>query len=315
MPENDFNHLSVLPKETVACLAPCSGEIYLDGTVGGGGHAALLLAASSPEGRLIGLDRDPDALSSAAKVLAPYGARVSLHHACFADLATILDELGIDAVDGILFDLGVSSWQLDTAERGFSFRQDGPLDMRMDPTQGESAADIVNHRTEADLVRIFREYGEERFAGRIARQIVEIRQTTPFTRTTELAEMVRNGVPGGKIPARIHPATRIFQALRIEVNGELEQVKSGISSAFQRLKVGGRLAIISFHSLEDRIVKQAFRELSKGCSCPPRLPLCVCGQSPAAELLTRRGIKGATADSDNPRARSAVLRAIRKLSN
>ncbi len=315
MATTDFRHLSVLPGETIACLAPQSGEIYLDGTVGGGGHARLILEASAPDGRLIGLDRDPDALEHAARILSPYGMRVSLHHACFADLATILDALAIDAVDGVLFDLGVSSWQLDSAGRGFSFRQDGPLDMRMDPTRGESAADIVNHRDEAELVRIFREYGEERFAGRIARHIVKIRQTTPFTRTTELAEMVRDVVPGGNIPARIHPATRIFQALRIEVNGELEQVKSGINTAFQRLKIGGRLAVISFHSLEDRIVKQTFQQLSTGCNCPPKLPLCVCGRTPVAELLTRRGIKGSTADSDNPRARSAVLRAIRKLCN
>lgn len=315
MAETDFKHLSVLPEETIACLAPCPGEIYLDGTVGGGGHARLILEASAPDGRLIGLDRDPDALEHAAKILAPYGSRASLHHACFADLTTVLDSLDIDAVDGILFDLGVSSWQLDSAGRGFSFRQDGPLDMRMDATQGESAADIINQRDEAELVRIFRGYGEERFAGRIARQIVQRRQETPFTRTTELAEMVRNVVPGGRIPARIHPATRIFQALRIEVNAELEQVTSGINTAFQRLKIGGRLAIISFHSLEDRIVKQTFQQLSTGCNCPPKLPLCVCGRTPVAELLTRRGIKGSTADSDNPRARSAVLRAIRKLRN
>lgn len=315
MAVTDFIHHAVLPEATIASLAPRTGEIYLDGTVGGGGHARLILEASAPDGRLIGLDRDPDALEHAAKILAPYGTRASLHHACFADLAIILDDLGIPAVDGILFDLGVSSWQLGSAERGFSFRQDGPLDMRMDPTQGESAADIVNHRDEAELVRIFREYGEERFAGRIARHIVQLRQTTPFTRTTELAELVRDVVPGGNIPARIHPATRIFQALRIEVNGELAQVTVGINTAFQHLKIGGRLAIISFHSLEDRIVKQAFVELSKGCNCPPKLPLCVCGRSPVAELLTRRGIKGSAADSDNPRARSAVLRAIRKLCN
>ncbi|MDO9080989.1 MAG: 16S rRNA (cytosine(1402)-N(4))-methyltransferase RsmH, partial [Desulfuromonadales bacterium] len=251
----------------------------------------------------------------AAKILTPYGARVSLHHACFADLASILDSLDIVDVDGILFDLGVSSWQLDSAGRGFSFRQDGPLDMRMDPTQGESAADVVNQRDEAELMRIFREYGEERFAGRIARHIVQRRSESPFTRTTELAELVRDVVPGGHIPARIHPATRIFQALRIEVNGELEQVKAGINIAFRRLKVGGRLAIISFHSLEDRIVKQAFQQLSTGCNCPPKLPLCACGRTPVAELLTRRGIKGSITDSDNPRARSAVLRAIRKLCN
>lgn len=313
MSSTDFNHLSVLPEETIACIAPRAGEIYLDGTVGGGGHARLILEASSPSGRLIGLDRDPDALRHAAKVLAPYGERVSLHHACFADAATILDELGVNEVDGFLFDLGVSSWQLDSADRGFSFRQNGPLDMRMDSTRGESAADIINRRDESELVRIFREFGEERFSGRIARNIVGRRKETPFTRTTELAELVCDVVPGGRVPARIHPATRIFQALRIEVNGELEQVKIGIEKAFLRLKSGGRLVIISFHSLEDRIVKQAFVELSKGCNCPPKLPMCVCGRVPAAELLTRRGIQGSVADSDNPRARSAVLRAIRKL--
>lgn len=313
MADDVFRHLSVLPEETISCLAPRSGEIYLDGTIGGGGHARLILEASAPDGRLIGLDRDLDALQHASIILEPYKTRVSLHHACFAELATILDDLKIEAVDGILFDLGVSSWQLDAAHRGFSFRQDGPLDMRMDPTRGESAAEIVNHWDEGELVRIFREYGEERFSGRIARQIVEIRQKSPFSRTTELAEMVRNLVPGGKVPARIHPATRIFQALRIAVNGELDQVRRGIDEAFQRLKTGGRLAIISFHSLEDRIVKQAFQELCTGCNCPPRLPVCICGRVPAAELVTRRAIKGATDDSDNPRARSAVLRAIRKL--
>lgn len=313
MTATGFSHLSVLPAATLDCLAPHSGEAYLDGTVGGGGHSRLILEASSPDGRLIGLDRDPDALAHAAKILAPYGERVSLHHACFADLATILDALDIPAVDGILFDLGVSSWQLDSADRGFSFRQDGPLDMRMDATRGESAADIVNQREETELVRIFREYGEERFAGRIARRIVQQRQEAPFTRTGELAEMIRDVVPGGKVPARIHPATRVFQALRIEVNGELEQVKTGIDTAFKRLKVGGRLAIISFHSLEDRIVKQAFQRLSSGCNCPPKLPLCVCGRTPVAELITRRGIQGSVEDSENPRARSAVLRAIRKV--
>lgn len=310
-----FSHLSVLPGETLACLAPRSGGIYLDGTVGGGGHARLILEASAPDGRLIGLDRDPDALAHAAVVLGPYGDRVILRHACFADAPAILDELGIATVDGILFDLGVSSWQLDAPQRGFSFRQDGPLDMRMDSTRGETAADIVNTRDEQELVRIFREYGEERFSGRIARQIVRLRQEHPFTRTLELAELVRDAVPGGHVPARIHPATRVFQALRIEVNGELRQVREGMANAFNRLSIGGRLAVIAFHSLEDRIVKQAFAELSKGCICPPRLPLCVCGRSPEGELITRRGIRGAADDSENPRARSAVLRAIRKLRN
>lgn len=310
-----FSHLPVLPGETIACLAPRAGGIYLDGTVGGAGHSRMILEASAPDGQLIGLDRDTDALAQAATVLAPFGARAILRHACFADAPTILDELGIPEVDGILFDLGVSSWQLDAAHRGFSFRQDGPLDMRMDATQGESAADLVNHRDETELVRIFRTYGEERFAGRIARSIVRLRQEKPFARTLELAEAVRNAVPGGHIPSRIHPATRVFQALRIAVNNELEQVENGVRNAFNRLKVDGRLAVISFHSLEDRIVKQIFAELSRGCTCPPRLPLCVCEKTPAGELITRRGIQGSVADSDNPRARSAVLRAIRKLHN
>lgn len=315
MAGEEFQHLSVLPEETIRCLSPQAGGIFLDGTVGGGGHAKLVLEASSPDGRLIGLDRDLDALQHAKKVLAPYGDRVSLHHASFSEMGRVLDSLNIAEVDGILLDLGVSSWQLDAAHRGFSFRNDGPLDMRMDPTQGESAADLLNHRDEAELVRIFREYGEERFSGRIARRIVAQRDIAPLTRTTELADLVCNSVPGGKVPARIHPATRIFQALRIEVNGELQQLQDGIRSAFERLKVGGRLAIISFHSLEDRIVKQAFQRLSSGCDCPPKLPLCVCGRTPAAELLTRRGIQGSAADSDNPRARSAILRAIRKLTH
>lgn len=302
-----------MPAETLALLAPRSGEIYLDGTIGGGGHARLILEASAPDGRLIGIDRDRDALHHAEQVLAPFGTRVTLKQAAFADLATVVTALGIGGLDGVLLDLGVSSWQLDTPHRGFSFRHDGPLDMRMDPTQGASAADLVNGAAEQELVRIFREYGEERFAGRIARRIVRQRNEQPFTRTLELAEAVSAVIPGGHIPGRIHPATRVFQALRIAVNSELEQVSRGIAEAFRLLNPGGRLVVIAFHSLEDRIVKRFFQEQIKTCRCPPGLPLCACGAQPHAELLTRRAIRGADADPDNPRARSAILRGIRKL--
>lgn len=303
----------MLPHEVIACLSPHAGGVYLDGTVGGGGHARLILEASAPDGRLIGLDRDPDALHQAEKILAPFGERATLKQACFAEAAEVLAGMGLDAVDGILFDLGVSSWQLDAPHRGFSFRADGPLDMRMDPTRGASAADIVNTLDEAALVQIFREYGEERFSGRIARRIVMERAQRPLTRTIELAKLVCDAVPGGHIPGRIHPATRVFQALRIYVNAELEQVSQGIVTAFRLLRPGGRLAVISFHSLEDRIVKRYFQSLAQGCQCPPGLPVCICGHEPEVNLLTRRGIRGADADSDNPRARSAVLRAIQKI--
>lgn len=313
MAADEFSHLSVLPQEVLSCLAPHDHGIYLDGTVGGGGHARLILQASAPNGRLIGLDRDLDALQHAAGVLAPFGERVLLRHACLADAESVLREAGIDAVDGILFDLGVSSWQLDAAHRGFSFRQEGPLDMRMDTSRGETAADVVNRYDEADLVRIFREYGEERWAGRIARRIVKVRAETPILRTLELAELVCDVVPKGHVPGRIHPATRIFQALRIQVNGELDQVERGIRTAFQLLRPGGRLAVIAFHSLEDRIVKRFFQGLIKSCTCPIGLPLCICGTKPQATLLTRKGIRGAEADAENPRARSAVLRAVEKL--
>ncbi len=309
-----FSHLSVLPDEVLALLAPAPGGIYLDGTLGGGGHARLILEASAPDGRLVGLDRDPSALRKAAEVLAPFGNRVVLRHRNFSDAAEVLAELGISGLDGMLLDLGVSSHQLDEASRGFSFRGEAPLDMRMDPTSGPTAADVVNAAAAEELARIFREYGEERWAGRIARRIVQVRQQQPLTTTRQLADLVRDTVPGGKAPARIHPATRVFQALRIHVNQELEHVSRGIASAIDLLNPGGRLVVISFHSLEDRIVKRFFLEEAKGCICPPRLPVCVCNHRPRLELLTRRGIRAAEAEVEaNPRARSAVLRAVRRI--
>lgn len=309
-----FRHVSVLPGEVLELLAPRPGGIYLDGTVGGGGHARLILEASSPDGRLIGFDRDPAALAAAAAFLASFGERVTLCRGSFAEIDEQLAALGINQVDGILLDLGVSSHQLDTPERGFSFREDGPLDMRMDPAQPASAADLLARADAEELKRIFREYGEERWAGRIAREIVRVRGETPLVTTRQLAELVCRAVPGGYVPQRIHPATRVFQALRIAVNGELDALAAGLAAAMRSLRPGGRLAVISFHSLEDRLVKQGFRAAANPCSCPPRLPVCVCGRTAEVRVLTPRGVRPAEAEIiANPRSRSAVLRAVEKV--
>lgn len=309
-----FRHLPVMPAEVLALLAPRPGCIYLDGTLGGGGHARLILEASAPDGRLIGLDRDPAALAAAAETLAGFGPRVTLCRGSFAGLAGQLEALGLAGVDGILLDLGVSSHQLDTPGRGFSFRDDGPLDMRMDPDQEEDAAGLLAKADARELQRIFREYGEERWAGRIARAIVRRRASEPLLRTRQLAELVCDTVPGGRVPQRIHPATRVFQALRIAVNGELEALEAGLAAARGALNPGGRLAVISFHSLEDRLVKQTFRAAASPCTCPPRLPLCVCGRRPDVKLLTARGLRPTAEEiAANPRSRSAVLRGVERL--
>lgn len=286
--------------------------LYLDGTLGGGGHSRLILE-NALNSRLIGLDRDPAALKEASRVLAPYGERVSLHHATFDQAGEILQRLGVEGLDGMLLDLGVSSHQLDTAERGFSFRQDAPLDMRMNPLAGMTAAEVVNQMEEAELVRIFFEYGEERYSRRIVRRLLQQRAERAITRTGELAQLVRDAVPGGQRPARIHPATRVFQALRIYVNDELGQVQRGVEAGIYLLKPGGRLVVISFHSLEDRIVKHLFREKAKGCTCPPRLPVCQCNQSPDIKILTRKGVKAGVVEVEqNVRSRSAILRAVER---
>lgn len=301
-----------MPEEVLHWLQPVAGGIYLDGTLGGAGHARLILEAVA-DNRLIGLDRDPAALQAAAKKLAVYGNRVSLHHATFDQAGEVLQQLGIAGLDGMLLDLGVSSHQLDTPERGFSFRHDAPLDMRMDPTRGMTAADVVNQVEEAELVRIFFEYGEERYSRRIARKIVAQRQEAPLTKTSELAQLVRQVVPGGNRPSKIHPATRVFQALRIHVNDELGQVKRGVDVGISLLKPGGRFVVISFHSLEDRIVKHLFREKAQGCICPPRLPICQCNNTPVVKILTRRGVRAGEVEVEqNVRSRSAVLRAVER---
>jgi 16S rRNA (cytosine1402-N4)-methyltransferase len=312
--EIDFEHRSVMPEEVLALLQPRAGGTYLDGTLGGAGHAQLILEHSHPDGRLIGLDRDPEALRKAAQVLNPYGDRVVLRHRNFSEAAEVLAELKIDGLDGMLLDLGVSSHQLDSAERGFSFRSDAPLDMRMDPTVGVTAAEALNDLKAEELARIFREYGEERWAGRIARKIVKVRDQAPIRTTLQLADLVRDTVPGGRVPARIHPATRVFQALRIYVNQELEHVEKGVRAAIGLLKPEGRLVVISFQSLEDRIVKRIFLEQARTCTCPPRLPICVCRTIPRVEPLTRKALRATEVEiEENPRSRSAVLRAIRRL--
>ena len=314
MADDDFVHQSVMPTETLELLDLHAGDTVLDGTLGGAGHSRLILEATAPDGVLIGLDRDHDALAHGAEVLAPYGERVILRHANFAEAAQVVAALGIDGLNGMLLDLGVSSYQLDQAERGFSFRADAPLDMRMDQQGEETAADVVNTASVEELTLIFKKYGEERWAGKIARRIERTRQQAPITTTLQLAELVKETVPGGKVPARIHPATRVFQALRIRVNNELDSVAQGVEQGINLLKPGGVLAVISFHSLEDRIVKNIFRHRASPCVCPPRLPMCACGKKADVELLTRRGVRaGETEIAENPRSRSAVLRAVRRL--
>jgi 16S rRNA (cytosine1402-N4)-methyltransferase len=308
-----FHHLSVLPDEVIRFLEPADGKTYLDGTLGGGGHASLILE-KAPKAFLIGIDRDQAALTAAGARLAGYGDQVRLLHGDFADVAELLDSLGIAALDGFILDLGVSSHQLDTRERGFSFQQDAPLDMRMDTSSGETAADLVNELPEAELERIIGEYGEERWAKRIASFIVKERAESPITTTFRLVDIIKGAVPKAKWDERIHPATRTFQALRIAVNSELESLERGMRAALDLLKPGGRGVIISFHSLEDRIVKHIFREYAEGCTCPRQMPICVCGKQPRVRVLTGRPVTATAAETDeNPRARSAKLRAVEKL--
>ena len=314
MSETLFNHLSVLAPETLSLLNVQAGATVLDGTLGGGGHSFLILQASAPDGILIGLDRDPDALDKAAVVLKPFGERAILCQANFSAADQVLAQLGISGLDGMLLDLGVSSYQLDNVERGFSFRADAPLDMRMDRRGELTAAMVINEFSVEDLTLIFKKYGEERWARRIARKIEQVREQEPIARTLQLAELIKHTVPGGMIPGRIHPATRVFQALRIRVNDELEHVARGVEQGIDLLNPGGVLAVISFHSLEDRIVKNIFKHRAHPCTCPPRLPVCCCGNVADVEVLTQRAVRAGEEEIDaNPRARSALLRAVRRL--
>ena len=309
----EFVHRSVLLLPTVEALAVRPDGIYLDGTLGGAGHS-YEIASRLTTGRLIGLDRDETALAAAGARLAPFAGRVTLVHSNFADLAQVLDSLDIPAVDGMLFDLGVSSPQLDDAERGFSYMHDAPLDMRMDRTAGLTACEVVNTWPEAELKRILYTYGEERYAPRIAAAIAARRTERPIATTLELADLIRSAMPAQALREKQHPAKRSFQAIRIAVNDELGAVERMLASAIDRLNPGGRLAVITFHSLEDRIVKTAFQEAARGCTCPKDFPVCVCGKKPKVKLITRHPIVADEAElAENPRARSAKLRVAEKL--
>ena len=309
----EFHHVSVLLRESVEALNIRPDGIYLDGTLGGAGHSSEI-AKRLTTGRLIGVDRDPAALAAARERLAPWMDRVTLVHSNFAALDQILDELGIQAVDGMLFDLGVSSPQLDEASRGFSYMADAPLDMRMDPGDSLSAYEIVNTWSQEDLRHILYAYGEERYAPQIAAAIVRRRAAKPIETTLELVDVIRSGMPPKALREKQHPAKRSFQAIRIAVNDELSAVDRMMQRAPDRLNPGGRLAVITFHSLEDRIVKNAMAQAAKGCTCPPEFPVCVCGKKPTLRLVSRKPIQSEDAElADNPRARSAKLRVAEKL--
>jgi len=297
----------------MAALNPERGGIYVDCTAGGGGHS-LEIAKRLPEGsKIISLDRDDDAVAACTKRLCDYSSKSIVVKSNFSSIASVLDMLGIDKIDGVMWDLGVSSYQLDEAQRGFSYTSDAPLDMRMDRSGGITAADVVNTYSEEALKKLLWEYGEEKFSGKIARSIVEYREEKAIESTGELAEIIAGSIPKAKrMKESQHPAKRSFQAIRIEVNGELDEIKPSISAACERLKPGGRMAVITFHSLEDRIVKETFRDLSKGCTCPPEFPVCVCGKTPEIKLLCN--ITPSDEEIEiNPRARSARLRTAEKL--
>lgn len=307
-----FVHLPVLPKEVLDGLNPGAEGIFVDCTVGGGGHARLLLENTAPGVKLVGLDRDPAALRAAAENLAPFSERFTLARSNFAELAGVLDELHIKSVDGFLFDLGVSSYQLDNPARGFSYMHDAPLDMRMDPSGPVTARDLVNELPERDLAVLIREYGEERWAARIASRVARARNERPIETTYELVEIIKAAIPAAARREGPHPAKRTFQALRIAVNNELDILPGAFRAAVARLKPGGRICVISFHSLEDRIVKETFGALASPCRCPPKLP-CTCGLEPAVKRVTRRPVvPGEREVADNPRARSAKLRVAEK---
>ncbi len=310
----DFHHISVLPDEVLQALSPKSGGVYVDGTLGGAGHAGLILTASSPDGLLIGFDRDEEAIAVARKRLSVFGDRVRIFHRNFAGIAAALAEIGVEGIDGFVLDLGVSSHQLDRDERGFSFMHDAPLDMRMDRSSGQSAADLVNTLPESELYRIISEYGEERWAKRVASFIVKARDDRPIETTLELVDVIKGSIPKAKWEERLHPATRTFQALRIAVNEELKSLEEGLKGLLSLLKPGGRGAVISFHSLEDRIVKESFRTAATGCNCPKELPVCICGRVPRFKLVTRKPITAGEAEvAANPRSRSAKLRVVEKI--
>ena len=310
----EFSHRSVLLQECIDALNIRPDGIYLDGTLGGAGHSSQIARRLTEGGRLIGVDRDRTALAAAKERLAPYADRVTLVHSNFAEIDAILDSLGIPAVDGMLFDLGVSSPQLDDASRGFSYMADAPLDMRMDKDDALTAGEVVNTWPQGELRRILYDYGEERYAPQIAAAICRAREKAPVETTLELVDIIRSAMPAQALREKQHPAKRSFQAIRIAVNDELGAVSRMMQAAVGRLNPGGRLAVITFHSLEDRIVKSEMQQAARGCTCPPEFPVCVCGKKPLVKLVTRKPIVSGPAElEENPRARSAKLRVAEKL--
>ena len=313
MSTNEFHHVSVLLWECIEGLNIKPDGIYVDGTLGGAGHSSQIVQRLTT-GRHIGIDRDPIALKAAGERLEPYKDKVTLVHSNFCEIKQVLDDLDIEGVDGILLDLGVSSPQLDDGERGFSYMVDAPLDMRMNNEDSLSADTVVNTWSYEELKRILFEYGEERYAPKIASAICARREAQPIRTTLELVDIIRGAMPAAALREKQHPAKRSFQAIRIAVNDELGSVEKVMRDAIPKLNKGGRLAVITFHSLEDRIVKNAMVNASKGCTCPPNFPVCVCGKKPQVKIITRKPIVSGEEELEmNPRARSAKLRICEKL--
>ncbi|HEX9045281.1 MAG TPA: 16S rRNA (cytosine(1402)-N(4))-methyltransferase RsmH [Candidatus Limnocylindrales bacterium] len=307
-------HLPVLVEEVIEMLSPASGSLQIDATVGGGGHTERILEATDPDGRLLGLDADGAAIARVGRRLARFGDRLVLRQANFGGVGEVAPAAGFAQVDGMLFDLGLSSFQLADAERGFGIRTGGPLDMRFDTSRGVPASELLATLDAKELATLFRRYGEEPFAGRIARAIVEARRSEPVDTAERLSGIVERAAPAApRGRRRIHPATRVFQALRIAVNGELEALEAGLAAAVDLLRPGGRLVVLSYHSLEDRIVKRFFQAERRGCVCPPELPICVCGRNPRLRLVGKPLTPSDAEVAANPRARSARLRAAERL--
>ncbi|WP_326514412.1 16S rRNA (cytosine(1402)-N(4))-methyltransferase RsmH [Clostridium intestinale] len=309
----EFKHVSVLLEECIEALNIKKQGYYVDCTMGGAGHSSHIVSKLNNDGRLIGIDQDTDALSAAKEKLKDYNNVIYVHNN-FHNIYDILEELNIEKVDGILMDLGVSSYQLDVGERGFSYMQDAPLDMRMNRDKEFSAYDVINDYSEEDLYRIIKDYGEERFSKRIASIIVKRRNEKPIETTLELVDIIKAAIPAKARRDGPHPAKRTFQAIRIEVNGELEILDKAIDDSVKKLNSNGRLAIITFHSLEDRIVKNKFRDLENPCKCPKEFPICACGKKPTVKVLSRKAIAPTDEEIEvNPRSRSAKLRVLEKI--
>ena len=307
-----FEHKSVLLYETVDSLNIRPDGIYVDGTLGGGGHAYEVCRRLGEHGRLIGIDQDADAIAAATKRLEPFADKVTVVRSNYENIASVLHELGIEKVDGIYLDLGVSSYQLDTASRGFTYREDAPLDMRMDQRNTQTAADIVNTYSEMELYRIIRDYGEDRFAKNIAKHIVRQRQEKPYETTGELIETIKAAIPAKIRATGGHPAKRTFQAIRIELNHELDVLNCSIDTMIDLLNPGGRLSIITFHSLEDRIVKKRFRDNENPCICPPEFPVCMCGRKSKGTVITRKPIVPGEEELEYKRSKSSKLRVFER---